>query len=61
MARVRPSMAMHNLGRGQASLESKRISTCKVCRWGIFEGQPYRFSTGRVLGLVHDTCTGEAS
>lgn len=49
-------MAMHNLGRGIAALESKRISTCKICRLGIFEGQPYRWSTGRVLGLIHDEC-----
>lgn len=54
--KVRPTMAMHNLGRGIAALESKRLSTCKVCRLGIFEEQPYHWSTGRVLGLVHDTC-----
>lgn len=57
MARVRPSMGMHNLGRGVAALESKRISTCKVCRLGIFEdAEPYRWVRGRVLGLVHDAC-----
>lgn len=60
MARVRPSMGMHNLGRGPAALESKRISTCKLCPRGIFEdGEPYRWSTGRVLGYVHNTCIEE--
>lgn len=61
MARVRPSMGMHNLGRSAAALESKRISTCKLCPYGIFEGQPYRWSTGRVLGYVHDACIEEPS
>lgn len=64
MGRVRPSMGMHNLGRGPAALESKRISTCKVCGLGIFEDKPdapYRFSTGRVLGYVHNACTEETT
>lgn len=56
MPRVRPTMGLHNLGRGQAELATHYLSTCKVCRSGIYKGQPHRFSTGKVLGLVHDDC-----
>lgn len=60
MARVRPSMGMHNLGRGKQAIESKYVSHCKICRHGIYQdAAPYRFVTGRVLGLVHDACIEE--
>ncbi|WP_143194338.1 hypothetical protein [Micromonospora sp. CB01531] len=56
MPRVRPSMGLHNLGRGKAELASLYVSDCKICELGIYKGQPHRFSTGKVLGLVHDDC-----
>ena len=61
MPKVRPSMGLHNLGRGKQALESKYVSTCKVCRRGIYEAQPHHFATGRVLGLCHDACIEAAS
>ena len=62
MPRVRPSMGLHNLGRSQIELASLYVSTCKICREGIYKGQPHhwRKSPG-VLGLVHDACVEGAS
>lgn len=55
MPRVRPSMGMHNLGRGPAAIDSKYVSTCKVCRLGIYQSQPHRWFTAPI-GLSHDAC-----
>lgn len=56
MPRVRPTVALHNLGRNPAALDSKRVSTCKLCGLGIFyDSAPYRWLR-KPLGYSHDGC-----
>lgn len=38
----------------------KREGHCKICRRGIFEGEP-RVWSRRPLGLVHTGCAGEVA
>jgi hypothetical protein len=39
---------------------SRRVTVCKICLRGIFQGQAAVWSTGQYLGLVHDCCgTGQ--
>lgn len=54
--RVRPSVGLHNLGRGKAAIESKRVTTCKVCGRGVFESEPHRWFLSAPIGISHDTC-----
>lgn len=34
----------------------ERLTTCNVCRYGVFSNQPWVWSTGKVWGRVHTPC-----
>ena len=48
------------LTRNKIKLANQYLSSCGICRNGIFCGQEYRWVTGSVTGLVHDWCVRPA-
>jgi hypothetical protein len=42
--------------RSRQAHSSRQVTICKTCRLGIFQGQQAVWSSGAVLGLVHDAC-----
>lgn len=53
--KVRPTAGLHNLGRGPANLDSQYVSTCKLCRCGIYKAQPHRWLR-KPMGYSHTAC-----
>jgi len=54
---VKPSL--NNAGT-RVGGSDQRQTTCSVCRFGIYEGQPRRWSR-QPLGLVHTDCAPQES
>lgn len=40
-------------------LNDRRLSTCKVCRLGIFKGNAHTWQTSPTPGMVHTECLNE--
>lgn len=53
--KVRPTMGLHNLGKGGPK-EGHYVSMCKVCRRGIYRDQPHRWFLAAPIGISHDAC-----
>lgn len=45
--------------RGRTKTDA-RITTCKLCPYGVFSDQEWVWSTGAVLGIVHVPCLKRA-
>lgn len=53
MSAPRPTMALHTLKNKQ--VDANRLSTCKLCRCGIYKQQPHRWFRDP-MGLSHEDC-----
>lgn len=38
------------------SKKDLRVTQCKICKHGIFEGEPRVWVRGEVTGLIHEGC-----
>lgn len=46
---------MGGMSNRQAARE-QRVSTCKVCRYGVFFGEPAVWARGLLMGIAHARC-----
>ena len=56
--KVRPTQGLHNLGRG-VKTGTSYLTTCKLCRHGVFEQQPRRWLS-KPAGWSHEACVDRA-
>lgn len=53
---INPSAVPNKKPRGGKGIDKARISTCKVCKLGVYDTEEHMWARGRILGICHTDC-----